>query len=287
MFYSPIVIDDNPNTGRLKINTNFQANDDEFATCIKIDGSVSMDSTVNMGSYRIVNLGAGVNPDDAINKGQLDDEVNKFAPKNWVFVSPGYVNTPPEGSGPGNSRAGVGGKANSFSQAISYASADSTNGNNWYVKIYGQTTEYSADFQNFINFIHLEGDGNPILNVPQDINVGTKKAKITTNSIIENIRFKFDGLVQVILDCENTTGEFKNCTFFFTNAYPNPDLLCRGVKITNCDLVPTPSGTITLDGTTNNYINHCRFSVDLTNPGNNEVNTNNQTIANLRNYINY
>lgn len=282
--FTPVDIDDNPNTGRNKYNSDFQAVSDEFNNTFKRDGSVNMDSTANMGGYRVVNMGAAIEANDAVNKDQFDSEINKFAPKNWVFMSPGYNNSPPTSGGV---IMGVGGKANNFSQAIIYASADSTNGNNWYVKIYGQVTEYSADFSSFKNFISLVGDGEPILNIPEDPTVGTKKAQIVTNSIIENIRFKLDGIQELILDCENTTGEFRNCTFFFKDSYPNPNVLCRGVKITNCDIVGPSIMTITLDGTTSNYINYCRFSVKLINEGNNELNTTNQVISNLKNYINY
>lgn len=45
----------------------------EFAEGLGLDG---LRNTLNMNNYRIVNLGAGVDPGDAVNKGQLDTLVN-------------------------------------------------------------------------------------------------------------------------------------------------------------------------------------------------------------------
>lgn len=275
--------DANPNIGRDTYNENFEAIIAEFGNKISKDGSISMDSTFNMNEYRIVMLGAGVDPFDGINKQQFDEETNKYAEKNTIYVNPGYANSPP------NSKK-IGGKAVDPFTALGYIT-DATTENYWKIKLSDPPDVYVGDFSGMKDFVHIIGDSNPIVLIVEDLTVGVGKAKISTNAIIEKIRFKVDSNIsQLILDGDSMKGEIKNCVFYFddSDGITNPDLLLRGIKIINNDLALPSLGTITFDGTTESYVNLCRYSVDFVNPGNNDPSTINQKVPKIHGtYYNY
>lgn len=269
--------DDNPNIGREIYNGDLEIIEAALNAKIDRDGSVSMDSTLNMNGYRIINLGAGVDPFDPINKQQFDAELNKYAEKNTIYVDPGFANSLPN-------EKGVGGKAVDPIIALGYIS-DATTGNLWKVKISSPPTEYSGIFPGK-RYVKMLGQGEPIIRLTEDpAEIGAGKARITANTLVEGIIFRADSTIsQLILEGDGMLGDFKRCVFFFDGeSVTNPDLLLRGVRLEDCD-IPMPSlGTITLDGTTPSFINNCKYSVDLLNSQNNDPQAINQKIENLHN----
>jgi hypothetical protein len=93
MSIQTINITDTPNQGRVKINSNFDSVVVDLNNKLNIDGSNSMVGHLDMGGYRTVNAGAGVDDDDYITKAQMITETNHLVVKRYIYCNPDYNQT--------------------------------------------------------------------------------------------------------------------------------------------------------------------------------------------------
>jgi len=244
---------DTPNSGRVKINANDQALNNELATTIHADGSVPMSATLSMGGYRIVSQGAGVNPTDGVIYSQLQNEVNKRIVKNFLEVA---VNYPAEDS---TSRRFA--SVRKALDAITDATTD-----NWYsVKVYpnpSQSTGYSEELGTYIkNYVNIIGEGQPIITITPD---SGQTGTLTNNGRVENVKFKFTGHNIVASELKLAgNGFYEGCTFVLGSGLNIADLVLGGVGLNNCKVVVPSSSQIRLDGTTYNFVQACSLSSDI------------------------
>lgn len=88
--FTTLNLADTPRAWRDAYNNDIASIQSEFTKVIHQNGSVGMAGTLSMGSYRITELGAAVNPTDAVQYQQLLDEVDKYTSSNEIIVHPSF-----------------------------------------------------------------------------------------------------------------------------------------------------------------------------------------------------
>lgn len=274
---STVNTSDTPNSGRVKINSNFSSINTDLATTIHKDGSVAMDSTLNMSGYRVVNMGAGVDATDGVNYGQLLAEVNKRVVTNFFEVAPNYPTLDTTSQ-----------RFVAVFKALG-AITDATT-NNWYtIKVYPKKSQeaggYSEDLSTYFkNYVNLVGENYPVITLVQD---GNQDAIISGNGIIKGIRFRFLGhsITESHLTLQGV--KFEDCTFYLGNGLAVADLHLNGCSMSNCKVMVPSTSAIIMDSTNYNLVNNCVINLDLSGTGQLESGCVNEIIPNLVNYYSY
>jgi hypothetical protein len=282
MSIQTINITDTPNQGRVKINSNFDSVVVDLNNKLNIDGSNSMVGHLDMGGYRTVNAGAGVDDDDYITKAQMITETNHLVVKRYIYCNPDYNQTSKilylDGT---NSDFGV--KVDNLSTALAYANAqaDGTLGLEWVIKVPFKTDYWTnQSFVNFSDYINIIGEGKPIIEISDGTTSGV--ADIIGNSKIrDSVLVYKDGKILNI----SGNATLENCDIILNNTsgFLPRKVVIAGGNILRCRII---ADVIELDGTTGNYVDECTISIeDFTNPENNEINVTNKSVLNLENYL--
>lgn len=266
-----------PNEGRIAYNQNDTNLNDELADVIHADGSVPMASTLDMGSNRGVNASAGIDPTDFVILSQLQDEVNKFKGSNVLEVSPNF---PVEDT--------TAGRFQTVYKALD-SITDGTTGNWYFIKVHHhpdiENGGYSEDLQTYMkNYVNIIGVGNPVVTITQD---GAEDAEITGNGFIEGIRFKFTGhsISESHLKFSGLT--INNNWFKLGSISNSADMILSTVAMENNKVAVSSVSTISLDGTTNNFIQGNTFSTELVLGSGMNFGVSNYEVPNIVDFFNY
>jgi len=272
---------DTPNAGRIKINSNFESVANELDNKLNIDGSNSVQSSIDMGGNRIVNAGAGIDDDDYITKSQMITETNHLVVRRYIYCNPDYNQNQKvlylDGTSP---YFGI--KVDTISTALAYTEGASDGTKyEWSIKV-----PYKYDFWKNESFVHFSsglnifGEGRPVVEISDGTVAGV--ADIMGNSRIEGMTLIYrDGKELNLGDGV----KIDNCDIFLSNT---SGFLPRKININTAIITRSRliADSIVLDSTTGNYIDDCVINVEnFTNPTNNDANTTNKTNTNLANYF--
>lgn len=265
----------NPNEGRQIINDNFEAINDELITTIHADGSVPMQSNLNMNNNRVIALSDGIDGTDGATVRQVTSAMNRLIVKRSAYVVPGFIGAErlyPDGTG-SEYALKVGSPQRAFEEIT-----DATIGNEWTVFVPHNGSYYaSQDFSNLKDYINIFGEGNPVI----EITDGTvpSYSTINKNGKFKGFTIKYNQGKNLLIN----VGTWNDCWIFLSNITGiTPRNLTFGqASMMDCMFV---ADNILLDGTTNNFIHKCTMNVDLGGAGTNDVYTTNFVIPLLENY---
>lgn len=241
-------LSDVPNAWRQAYNTDIASIQAEFLNTIHKDGSVAMAGTLNMGSYRITEVAAGIDPTDGVQYQQLLDEVDKYTTTNEIVVHPSYTTI-------------VGKRYAKFEQALAYLNGVVYGNKNFKInlKLTDDDDRYTltgAELALYKEHTHIYADSyNPI-----EVTLGTSIISGGGNAnrgTWNNLVFIFKGVTTTVrLEYLKMYG----CIIIVQEA---KDLELLGVTARNCVFVLQTGNQIKLI-TENSSIHLCEGTVDLT-----------------------
>lgn len=239
---------DSPNTWRENYNTDIQSIQQEFQTVIHSDGSVGMDSTLNMGGYKITELAAGVEPNEAVNYDQLIAQADKYIGTNEIVVHPSFTTTP-------------GKKYDSLDAAITYL----------YGVSYG-SSHYKVHLKTPINGKYTSNGDTLSLYKPNTFIQGDLYTQVDCaigNYIIDGGGSNdgwISGLVLKFTDTSSTNVRLRNLNVRDSILIVNDtvDLELKEVKLLQCVIIVQSGNSIRLMDASSNIVNFCKLSTFLT-----------------------
>lgn len=248
--FTTLNLADTPRAWRDAYNNDLASIQTELTKVIHQDGSVAMAGTLSMGSYRITDLGAAVNPTDAVQYQQLLDEVDKYTSSNEIIVHPSFATV-------------VGKRYSKLEQALSYLDGVTyTPDSNYKINLMlpDDDVTYSltgAEFALYKQNTYLYSDvfypinislGSSVISGGGNANRGTltKLVLIFDNVSIDAVKLQYLKMF--------------NCIIILRES---KDLELLGVVARNCVFILQTGSSINLV-TEDSSIHNCEGTVDLT-----------------------
>lgn len=276
MSIETINLTDSPNAGRTKINSNFIELSSGLAEKISSDGTIPFTGNIDAGGYRLMNLAPATTGTDGINYNQAQSVSNRIIAKNYAYVLPSIATFSPEiyldGTGDKSLRV------KSITEAFT-SITDSTTGNEWTILVNNHPSYYAnTDFSSLTDYMNVIGtDGNAKLQVSETT---PGNFVISKSAYFYGLTFNFLG---TYLRLENN-GIYEKCNIYVHDSFSSPTKISlSNINLLSCNLI---ADEIEMDGTSSNFIDDCRLSVDLTGTGINDPNTINKINPNLLTILN-
>jgi hypothetical protein len=273
-----IDLTDSPNSGRIKLNSNFLIVQQDFDEKIERNGSIPFTGDCDLGNNQVINLAPGIDDTDALNLGQAKTISNKLISRNTAYVIPALRNTSEWLYLDGTTGDEIALRVSTPELAVDIIhpnsgiiingdsnSHEATSGNQWIIKIEKHPTYYaSQSLAQLTDYMRVAGIDKPIIELKDDASVAGQTT-LNQNTEFENVIFNYHTGQQFNI----SNGIYEDCIIYMsavTSGTPK-QLKLSNVKMTKCKLIGMEE--IILDATSSNFINNCEMSVDFTGTGTN------------------
>lgn len=276
MSIETINLSDSPNSGRTKINSNFSELSIDLAGKISADGTTPFTGNIDAGGNKLINLAPATAGTDGINLNQAQSVSNRIIAKNYAYVLPSIASFSADIYLDGTGDRAL--RVKSLTEAFTTIT-DSTTDNEWTILVNNHPSYYpNTDFSSLTNYMNIVAtDGNAKLQV---LETTPGNFVIDKSAYFYGLTFNFSGTYFRL----EGDGIYEKCNIYVKDSFSNPTKISlSNVNLLGCNLI---ADEIELDGTSSNFIDDCRLSVDLSGTGINDPNTLNKINSNLETVLN-